>query len=84
MSPARTIGPAAILDGLRAYDAMGRERSLPNAAFVDARLMAQGYSEADAARILNHLDHCDFIEWGVSMRSGWLTDKGRAWLADPR
>lgn len=64
-----------------AYAAYAREHCLP---FADERLMAAtGQPEKVCYRAMERADKRGLIEYGVSLRSGWLTDKGKALLATP-
>jgi hypothetical protein len=73
-----------IMAGLRAFQAVADHRYEEGPAgywFADAVLIREGYPEKVAASILDRLARLDFIEWGVSMRTGWLTERGQAVLA---
>lgn len=75
------IGPK-LRDGLLAYVEMERLRSQDVFPFVDAILVEMGYPPKVADAIILRLARRGWIEWGVSMRTGWLTDKGRAIWAE--
>lgn len=70
-----------VKDGLEAYRAMEVDRGirLPYA-LVDERLKAMGYTDAQVESILDVLVRLEYIDWGVSVRTGWLTPSGRAAL----
>lgn len=72
-------------DGLDVYEAM-RVHSVGHAGycgdFADARLIAKGYPPKVADSIIERLARKGWIEYGVSARSGWLTDAGRAVLRE--
>lgn len=70
------LGPK-LQDGLRAYAERGEM-------FADEWLIRRGYHPNVAASIIDRLDRKGFIEYGVSARSGWLTDRGREVLSAPR
>jgi len=57
-------------DGLRAYE----QRSWN--VLADQWLIDRGYHPKVAASIIDRLDRKGYIEYGVSARSGWLTDEG--------
>ena len=73
MTTATSVGPK-LMDGLRAIDAYQRE-GMP---FADARLEAMGYPPNMADSILRRLHDKGLVESGVSERTGWLTDAGKA------
>jgi DNA-binding PadR family transcriptional regulator len=50
--------------------------------FADAILEGYGWHPKQADAILERAEREGFIESGVSSRSGWLTDKGKALLAE--
>lgn len=62
--------------------AVNLSQQLHLARFADAILMDQGYPEKQADRVLEDAAFEDLIEYGVSARTGWLTDKGRALLRE--
>lgn len=67
------------LDVVRAVNTSQR---LELARFADAVLMDMGYPEKQADRVLEDAAAEDLIEYGVSARTGWLTDKGLALLRE--
>ena len=70
------LGPK-LRDGLRSFADLEADRSGP---FADLRLQALGYPPKVANSIMGRLERRGWIEYGVSVRSGWLTDEGRAVL----
>jgi len=77
-----------IRDGLRAYREQAEHRYEDDQPagywFADAVLMRMGYPEKVADSIIDRLGRVDLIEWGVSARTGWLTERGEAALAGRR
>lgn len=67
------------LDVVRAVNLSQR---LDLARFADAVLMDQGYPEKQADRVLEDAAVEGLIEYGVSARTGWLTDKGMVLLRE--
>ena len=71
-----------IMAGLRAYREVAAHRYDDEQAagywFADAILVRQGYPAKVAASIIDRLGRADLIEWGVSARTGWLTERGEA------
>lgn len=72
-----------LLDGLRAFEAMDLDRAetFGEYAMADERLEAMGYHPNVAASIIERLGRKGLIEWGVSARTGWLTEKGKEALS---
>jgi hypothetical protein len=52
-------------------------------AFAYEVLIAAGYPEKVVYAKYEKLSRRGLIDWGVSMRTGWLTDKGKALLLHP-
>jgi hypothetical protein len=72
-----------LADGLRVYaDMDAHRRALDGYCgdFADVRLVALGYPDKVADSIIDRLARKGWIEYGVSARSGWLTDEGIAVL----
>ena len=72
-------------DGLCVYAArsIGRHDQIVvrSDAFADEALISMGYHPNVAASIIDRLMRKGYIDYGVSARSGWITDKGMEALA---
>jgi len=77
MPEPQRLGPK-MTDGLRAYAEMEAERDQPGYALVDERLMRMGYPRNMAYSIMERLSRRGWLDSGVSLRSGWLTEDGKA------
>jgi len=60
-------------------------RTVPTIETVDVRLIrATGQPAQAVYQSMERAAGRDLIEWGVTIRRGWLTDKGKALLAAAR
>lgn len=79
VSEPERLGPK-MCDGLRAFSVVQEHRfdedRNPGYWFADAVLERMGYEPNVADSIIRRLASRDYIEWGVSMRTGWLTERG--------
>jgi len=66
------VGPK-LFDGLTVY---AIRSGRPGMLFADEMLEALGYPPKVAASIIDRMERKGWIEYGVSPRSGWLTEKG--------
>lgn len=85
MTPVREpdrLGPK-MCDGLRAFAEVQSHRfddctddQPAGFWFADAVLERMGYQPKVAASIIDRLGDRDYIEWGTTKRTGWLTERG--------
>jgi hypothetical protein len=68
-----------VVEAVNDYDL---RRWTPSCRFADQVLIDRGYPAKQADAVLEDAAAEDLIEYGVSARTGWLTDKGRELLRE--
>jgi hypothetical protein len=69
-----------VVQAINYYQQIIRRTTSPR--FADDVLIDRGYPPKQADRVLEDAADEGLIEYGVSARTGWLTDKGRRLLLD--
>lgn len=81
-TPIKNVNP--LIDALWVFRKRGYYAQKADG-FADAPLLEMGYTDDQVQSMFDLIEDMGWIDYGVSQRTGWLTDEGEAaWQAMPR